>query len=308
MNFAMTLSVLASLAAAPADEPPAIDNPVFKQLLTEGVKMSDGKSYKLRLPFMADGLDAAGQLAAIEKIAGDRYPMSDVLDTDYHAPIVTRVRNAKPPQAGGPAIRTVDVWFVAHGDWDTLVSKKFLESTTAAENGKSRVVIKSGALSDEEMQRRNLTATTTADLEQRFLYTTFWLFDRVQVSATRFSILARGKDVMLAAGRIDPRFDKDADYPNQWRPLLRDAEANVTPGSPHPFTRAGGYAKITRLKQLAGAAFIECHMIYEEPYGWFDGVNLVKQKVPIMVQEKVRTFRRKLRMASQEKSEKKANP
>ena len=89
---------------------------------------------------------------------------------------------------------------------------------------------------------------------------------------------------------------------------MRDAEANITTGPPHLFTRAGGYAKITRLKQPADAAFIECHLIYEEPYGWFDGVNLVKQKVPVMVQEKVRTFRRKLRVASQEKSEKKAKP
>ena len=152
MNFAIALSVLASLAAAPPAAAPAVENPVFHQLLAEGVKMSDGKAYKLRPPLMADGLDAAEQLAAIEQIAGDRYPLQDVLGNDYYAPIVTRVRNAKPPQAEGPAIRTVDVRFVAHGDWETLVSKQFLESTTAAENGKSRVVIKSGALTDKETQ------------------------------------------------------------------------------------------------------------------------------------------------------------
>ena len=48
--------------------------------------------------------------------------------------------------------------------------------------------------------------------------------------------------------------------------------------------------------------FIECHLVYEEDYGWFDGANLVKQKVPVMVQEKVRTFRRKLAVASEAKS------
>ncbi|MFZ1932577.1 MAG: hypothetical protein WCB27_09540 [Thermoguttaceae bacterium] len=308
MNFVVALSVLASLVAAPVGEHSAAENPVFKQLLAEGIKMSDGKSYKLRPPIMADGLDATAQLAAIEEVAGDRYPVRDVLSNDYYAPVVTRVRDAKPRKGEKPAIRTVDVWFVAHGDWSTLVSKDFLESTTAAENGKSRVVLKSGGLTEQELQKRNLTATVTADFEQRFLYTTFWLFDRVQVSATRFSVLTRGKDLVLAAGRIEPRFDNDADYPNQWRPLLRDAEANIKPGPPHPFTRAGGYAKITRLKQPAGAAFIECHLIYEEPYGWFDGINLVKQKVPAMVQEKVRTFRRKLHVASEKKSEKKASP
>ena len=157
------------------------------------------------------------------------------------------------------------------------------------------------------MQKRNLTATTKGGCEERFLYTTFSLFELVQISATRLSALTHGKDFVLAAGKIDSRFDKDRDYPNQWRPLLRDVQAEIKPGPAHPYSHAGGYAKITRLKEPAGAVFVECHLVYEEPYGWFDGVNLIKQKVPAMVQEKVRTFRRKLAVASGEKGEKKGN-
>ena len=118
-------------------------------------------------------------------------------------------------------------------------------------------------------------------------------------------MLTRGKNSVLAAGKIDPRFDKDSEYPNEWRPLVRDAQANIKPGRAHPFTHAGGYAKITRLKETADAVFIEFHLIYEEAYGWFEGVNLVRQKIPVMVQEKIRTFRRKLSVASEEKAEKK---
>ena len=305
MNFAVALYVLASLAAAPAGKDSAVDNPVYTQLLAEGIKMSDGKSYKLRPPIMSDQLDAAGQLAAIGKLADARNPVKDILRDDYFAPVVTKVRNAKPQKGEGPAIRVIDTWFVAHGDWKTLVSKDFLESMTAAENGKSRVVLKSGALTEKELRKRKLTAATAADSEQRFLYTTFWLLERAQVSATRFSTLTRGKNFVLAAGEIDRRFDKDSDYPNEWRPLLRDVQANIKPGRAHPFTHAGGYAKITRLKEPADAAFVEFHLIYEEPYGWFDGVNLVKQKIPVMVQEKIRTFRRKLSVATEEKAEKK---
>ena len=304
MNFAITLSILAALAAVP-DKSPAVKNPLFEQLLTKGIEMADGKAYKLRPPILADGLDAAGQLAAIEKAAGARYPMKDVLMNDYFAPVVTKVRDAKRPTGQEPAIRLIDTWFVAHGDWDILVSKSFLESTTTAENGKSRIVLKSGELTAQELQKRHLTVTTTAATEQRFLYSTFRLFDRVQVSATRFSTLTRAKDTVLAAGRIDSRFDNDAEYPNEWRPLVRDVQANIKTGSAHPFHRAGGYAKLTRLKEPADAVFIEFHLIYEEPYGWFDGISLVKQKIPAMVQEKVRTLRRKLNVASQEKSEKK---
>jgi hypothetical protein len=304
MNLALLSLVLTSLAAATTDKSEAIDNPVFKQLLTEGIKMSDGKSYKLRPPIMPNGLDAAGQRAAIAKLADARHPANELLSNDYSATVVTKIRNATPQKGEEPAIRTIDVWFVAHGDWKTLVSKDLLESTSSAEKGKSRVVLKSGALTDKEIRKRKLTAATTA-AERRFLYTTFRLFELVQVSATRFSTLTKGNDFILAAGKIDPRLDNDSDYPNQWRPLVRDVQANIKPGPARPFSHAGGYAKITRLKDPATAVFVEFHLIYEEPYAWFDGVNLVKQKIPAMVQEKVRSFRRKLAAATEEKTDKK---
>ena len=305
MNFAFLPLVLVSLAAAPVAE-----NPVCKRLLEQGVKMSDGTAFRLRPPIMADGLDAAGQLAAIAKVADDRAPVSELLAKSSYAPVVTKVRTVKPPQGEGPAVRTVDVWFVAHGEWNTLVSKDFLESVVGSEGKKSKrsIVSKSGLLTEEELKKRKLTAKVADGYEERFLYTTFSLFEQVQVSATRFSTLIKGKDFVLAAGWIDPRFDKDSDYANQWRPLLRDAQAEIKPGPAHPFAHAGGYAKITRLQKPSDAAFVECHLVYEEPYGWFEGLNLVGQKVPLMVQEKVRTFRRKLALAGEEKDEKKEEP
>jgi hypothetical protein len=308
MNITLLPLLLASLAAAPVGKDAAAENPVFNQLVTQGVKMSDGTAVKLRPPIMPDGLDAAGQLAAMAKVATARNPVKELVRKAYDAPVVTKVRNVTTPEDQRPAVRTIDVWFVVHGDWNTLVSKHFLESMTGEDQGKGRVVSKSGALTEKEMRKRNLSAKTTDECEERFLYSTFSLFDRVQISATRFSVLTKGKDFVLAAGKIDPRFDKDSDYPNQWRPLLRDARAEIKPGPAHPYSNAGGYAKITRLKEPADAVFIEFHLVYEEPYGWFDGITLVKQKIPVMVQEKVRTFRRKLTVATEEKGEKTAKP
>jgi len=55
------------------------------------------------------------------------------------------------------------------------------------------------------------------------VYATFSLFDQVEVSTTRYVVVTRGKSDLLAAALIDGRFAKDAEYPNQWRPILRDA-------------------------------------------------------------------------------------
>ncbi len=284
---------------------PAGEMPVFNDLLEKGIKMSDGSAVKLPPPILADGLDAAGQRAAIDA-ADERYPAKKLAAKDYYAPVAIKVRNVKASKDEGPSVRALDLWFVAHGDWNILTSKDFLESAfKSKDEGASRVVSKSGVLTGEEMAKRKLTVSNKEGIEERFVYSTFSLFDRVEVSATRFAVLRSGKDFVLAAAQTDPRFDKDPEYPNQWRPLLRNESAEIALGPPQPFAHAGGYAKITRLKEPADAVFIECHLVYEEPYGWFDGVNLVNQKARPMINEKVKTFRRKLAVASEEKGEKK---
>ncbi len=77
----------------------------------------------------------------------------------------------------------------------------------------------------------------------RYVSVSFSLFERVEISATRFAVVVRGKDSVVAAGRIDPRFARDTDYPNRWRPLLRDEQAEIKLGAAHPLAHAGGYAK-----------------------------------------------------------------
>jgi hypothetical protein len=284
---------------------PAAENPIFQELTAKGVKMSDGSVRKLPRPILADGLDAAGQREAIGKVADARSSFEQLVAESYYAPVVVKVRTIKASEDEGPALRAVDVWFVVRGDWDTLNSKDFLDSAIKGKDeGKSRVVLTSGVLDKNELAQRKLSVTAKDGVEEQFVYTTFVLFDRVEISATRFALVTRSKDSILAAGRIDPRFAKDAEFPNQWRPLLRDERAEISRGPAHPLAHAGGYAKITRLVEPADAMLIECHMVYEEPYAWFDGANLVKQKVPAMVQEKVKTFRRKLATASAGKKEK----
>ena len=300
MYLSYVTLALAMLAAqnAVGENATLPENPIFKELVERGVTLSDGKAVKLPQPIMGDNLDAAAQWAAIEKISDARHPAKDLVENSRYAPVMVKVRTVRRPKGEGPAGRAVDLWFVAHGDWDILTSKKFLESAMKTSPGPNNVVAKSGALTDQEMANRDLKAADRDGYEERFLYSTFSMFDRVELSMTRRAVLVRAKDSILAAGKIDRRFDKDPDYPNQWRPLVRDAQANIQPGPPHPFDRAGGYAKITRLVSPAGAAFIECHLVYEEDYGWFNGVNMVKQKAPAMIQEKVRSFRRKLNVAT----------
>ena len=278
MSVAFSSIVFTLLAgAATAD----VENPVFRDLVKKGVAMSDGSTFKLPQPFLTDGLDAAKQKAAMAKACDARTPLDEILRKSSSAPIVVKIRTVRAGENESPAIRSIDFWFVAHGDWDTLNSKEFLESLTKHdEDGKSHIVSKSGILTDAEMAKRKLTVSSQDGREERFVYTTFSLFDLVELSATRLAVLVRSPDSVLAAARIDPRFDRDGDYPNQWRPLLRDERAEIHLGPADPYHWGGGYAKITRLKQPAGAVMIECHLVYEEPYAWFEGRQSREAKRP----------------------------
>jgi hypothetical protein len=303
MFFTMVKMCLLAVCVDAADETSTVaKNPVLKQLVDKGVAMSDGKDYKLPPPVMADGLDAVGQKAAIEKITGGRYSFDDLTAKNSSAPVLIKFRTLKAPDDESATIRAVDVWFVAHGKWGTLNSKKFLESLAKGKDteGENRVVSKSGFLTDEEIIKKKLKFDILDGQEVKFIYTTFSLFDQVEVSATRFAIVTRGKDYLLTAARIDKRFDADPDYPNQWRPIERDAAANISLGQPKPYSGAGAYIKITQLAEPTDAILVEGHIVFEEPYGWFEGGNILRSKLPVMIQQRIRIFRSKYAIASAE--------
>jgi hypothetical protein len=296
--------MLAAPAVEPAETMPA--NPVFEELLEKGITMSDGKAYKLPSPSMHEGLTLAEQKAVIEKIAKSKnYSYEDLMDERTAAPVVISIRPLKEADEKSSAIREIDLWFVAHGKWETLNSKEFLDSLSKTKKGenKNEVVSKSGFLTDAEMKKRGLELASTPEREMKFIYATFSLFDQVEVSATRLAVATRSKTSLLGAAKMDPRFLEDAEYPNRWRPILRDAGGDIAYGKPHPYTGGGAYAKVTKLHEPVEGIFVECHLVYEEPYGWFEGGEMLNSKLPIVVKSRVRSFRSKLGVAEQKKAD-----
>ena len=299
-----SIVVLAVSSAAPLQA--AADNPVLQELCEKGVSMSDGKDYKLPPPAMVDGLSAAEQRTVIEKIGKPRgYSFADLTDNRTAAPVVLAVRTLKDSDDESSIVRSIDLYFIAHGKWEVLNSKEFLDSLSKAKEGenKSEVVSRSGFLSEAEMQKRGLELASTPEREMKFVYTTFSLFDQVELSATRLAVATRTGTSFLGAAKMDPRFAADAEYPNQWRPIERDANAEISYGKPHAYTGGGAYAKVTKLLDPPEAIFVECHAVYEEPYGWFQGGEMLNSKLPMIMKAKVRAFRSKLGIAGERQSE-----
>jgi hypothetical protein len=144
-------------------------------------------------------------------------------------------------------------------------------------------------LSDEQLQLRNIVPQR----DKRFLAVRFTLFDRVKATLVMQSMLTRTSDSVVVAAVLDPRFDHDPEFPNSWQSIHRDEAGRTTIDKPRPYAGMGWYCKATRLLQPAGAVFIEYHLVFDEPQGWFNGANLLRSKLPLVVQDGIRKFRRR---------------
>ena len=154
------------------------------------------------------------------------------------------------------------------------------------------------------MAKRGLKTVTGKHGGDSYFYSTFSLCDMVEVSATRYAMLTETPSGVVAAGRLDPRFANDPDFPNQWRPITKDALGEPVLGAKHPYSGTGFYLQVTRLGEPADAIFFEFHAAFNEPEGWFDGAATLRSRLPTIIKFKVEQFRDKLARASRDAEKK----
>jgi hypothetical protein len=285
----------------------AVENPLLTDLLSKGVEMPDGQVFTLPVPFMAEGLSEEKQTAVLAKQApGGKLEL--FLDKSSGAPVYLKL-GKRPAKQGDDVIRSVDLCFVVYGDWNVLIGDKFsnsiLKKDQSKANNQASTVSKAGNLKTPEMAVRRLSTRSTPDLKEYFLYTTFKLFDRVELSATRFGVATKTPTGVVVATSIDSRFAKDKEYPNQWQEIVKDAAGNPVLGPIQPYSGAGFYAKVTRLNKPQDSIFVEFHSVFYEPRGWFgEDEKLLPTELRKIIPYQVKQFRIKLMKASMEAAEK----
>jgi hypothetical protein len=259
-------------------------NPVYQDLLAAGVTAGD-ESRKLPAPTLPDGLSAEAQVDAIKTLGGARYSFDKLTRKSVVAPQIIRVPDASAESK--TPLRTVDVWFVAHAQLDDVADEEFLGKllTTNESTGQST------ELTPEQLSARDISPLSVDPEHEGFDHIAYTLLDKVRISATGRSFWSRADDSIVAAVKVDPRFRGDSEFPNQW--TLVD-----NPGAtPTPYEGMGFYAKITRMKEPAGALFIEFRLVFAEPVEWFRGTNQLGAKLPAVIQSQVREARRQMMLA-----------
>jgi hypothetical protein len=269
------------------------NNPVYRELLRDGVRVAADRRVKLPEPTMPDGLNAAAARAKIDGIPARHVPVEELLRKSVVAPLVFEFREVEAADPRAP-VHGVDVWFAAYGDLEPLGREKFLDEIFS----ENRRDVTLHVLSPAELAERQICLTAAAEQHERYVHSVLPVMDRVQLSVTSRSFRSRTTQSLVFAAALDPRFNTDQAFSNCWRPLTLDAAGGKELGTPLPYQGAASYLKVTRLAEPRGALLVEYHLLFVEPKAWFGGANLLRSKLPILIQSQVRTFRRQLSQAA----------
>jgi len=284
------LAILFAATTARAD--------IFDDLVTRGVTLGSGQVVRLPKPTMADGLTAKEQTAVLTK-AADKYPLDRFLKNVVVSPYVLDV-NAVGDAGGEHRGQQIDFYFVAYGTLDAVTDSDLLTDIAGESEGTGPDAppANARALTDDELKARGLPLSGASTTDPTYMMIDVPILERVRLGGIAQGVQYKSDAAVLGAMKLDEAFSKDPKFPNSWKPIGRDKLGKSTLGAPAPYSGMGGYMKVTKLIEPAGAVFIECHLVFDEPHAWFNGANLLRSKLPLIVQDSVRKFRRKLGAAS----------
>jgi hypothetical protein len=279
--------LLAAAAAFSAES--AGENPVFNALVQKGIAVGD-QDVKLAEPTMSPEADAKEQTEIVRRISAKKYKYEEFIRKSPVAPFMLEINTVG--ESGADRVQKVDLWFVAYGKLEAVTDEELLGQITGS--GSRSEKGQSEPLTDDELRERDLKVGSTDARRESYYRTDAPLLDKVQISGIGHGVTTRRTRSVMAASLLDPRFSDDPKFPNRWRPILRESSGKTKLGDAHPYAGFGGYSQVVELQEPKGALFFEIHIAINEPRAWFNGENLLRSKLPIIMNDNVRTLRRKL--------------
>lgn len=235
------------------------------KILDEPVTNRNGDSQAWPDIVMADGLDAQQQREVIQSL-GRRF--EDFTKKGVNTQI--DIPRPKKESVDGGVFRVYSYFFTVHSTLDQLGDQNLLTKIFAANANK------------------NAKGTDLGEAEgAKFSYAEEpELLDRIALSMVLRSNDAKSEESVYG-GSIVVEQDPQQTHTSTWAPS--DAKDDKK-----PYVGMGIYTKATPLVELPGVLFIEAHMVFYEPEEWFRGRNLLGAKLPLMIQDQVRSLRREL--------------
>ncbi|QDT12409.1 hypothetical protein [Planctomycetes bacterium K23_9] len=258
---------------------------LLQEVVGPGVEIPGLGKTAVLPPMLAAELTPPERAAALKSVSrgGDwkRFSRKSVvaplsIDLEY-------LKNSEGERMG----HRVHLAFVVHASLETLKDQDLMKQMFAGESKPEDAdTVESEKITVDELSQRGIAP----DDKTSFSVIQFPLLDKVTVKGVLQIQQTTKDDTIVLAVKVDPRFSTR----NAWAPISEKGDPDW-----RPYQGAAGYLSVTRLSEtdgtgLSNACFIESRFIIYEPTDWFRGSNLLRSKIPLLLQESARKLRRKL--------------
>ncbi|WP_404307386.1 hypothetical protein [Neorhodopirellula lusitana] len=289
------------------------DADLLSEMVTVGVVLTPQKRFVLPQP---DFVSVTGTpvptaqakqiLAKISGRHGDRFTRDSIV-----APIAVNT-DSIPDEAGNRIGHFIDVTFVVHQSIAAIRKSEAVDQFKTSADGTQSIEFAEddGADDFEKNKSRTLAPAELEafgvkldDKSESLAHLQLALLGKVVirgVARARRSVWPENADdsPIILTWILDDRFNSDAptedSVANQWRAIERTQVGEKQLGPPQPYAGLGGYVAITPVPEHPESSIVQIRFVLHEPKDWFSGRNLLRSKLPILVQDRVRNLRREL--------------
>ena len=274
--------VLASVSLAASRSSAETPN-IFTDMLSQGIEVPGIGPVQVAPPTLETGLSTEQKTERLSKLAGGAGWKRFSRKSDV-APVAIKMSYLKDSD-GKRLGHSIHAAFVIHVDLDTLANEDLMRGLMNAQKNDAPAEGETSEVSKDELN----VVGITADPDTTFAKIEVPLLKKVRIRGVMQVQRSKSEDMIQFAFRLDPRFADLESIGNGWS-RISDETPNWM-----PYQGAGGYMQVSRLPEPEGACLIESRFIVHEPSDWFRGSNLLRSKLPLMIQESARSMRRKLK-------------
>lgn len=264
-------------------------NPLYPPLIRGAFTLA-GATVTLPAPVLADGLSAKAEHEALVAFAGSKRAVDELARDAIAAPILVRTHDRKTDSG---TIRFADVSFFVRADFASIQLDRApgsVDEEKPVEAGNMRFSAK--RLKPDDLKSRGLSSGTGQG--EWYVHVSGRLLDRIALEATDRIVATRSDGSWVVAYRTEPRLADDPVFPNRWNPIAREG-VKETKGPGESYPGGAGYVKLSKLASIPGALFVEAHLAFFEPRAWFDGAPILRSKIALIAQDRIRRLRRELK-------------
>jgi hypothetical protein len=277
--------ILAAQTPAQTVEPEHQKNEVYQAVRQAGLP-AEGTVARLPEPLLNEQMTGEEQHAALRTLLESSDALDDFLAPGFSAPIKTKLHDSS---GSSGVLRQFDIFFTVHARLDEIDIDDFegqARKNRAADAGGMHVEVR--ALEADELKKLGVVPTGKMD---RYARMEGQLLERVELKMTNRSLGTRTDRSLFVATQTVAGPDGSEALRSVWRPMEGRAGKKALDAW-QPYSGAIGYTKVSRLEFRPEALLVEIHGAFAEPKRWFNGKPILKSKITLAAQDKIRELRR----------------